>query len=103
MTRSLRAQHATSSKTMILAGAYQFSPLKKVCLAHCRVPFGYVLTHWRGGNRGAVWMGLHHGTFCIGCCWALTAILFVVGIMNLAWMAALSLFMFVEKTSRTGE
>jgi predicted metal-binding membrane protein len=85
--------------TLIMAGVYQFSPLKQVCLAQCRAPLGYVLTHWHAGNRGAIHMGLHHGLFCIGCCWALMAILFVVGIMNMAWMAVLALFMLVEKAS----
>ncbi len=87
---------------LIMAGAYQFSPLKNVCLSYCRTPLGYVMTHWREGRGGALLMGLHHGLFCIGCCWALMAILFVVGVMNLAWMAVLSLFMFIEKVSTRG-
>jgi predicted metal-binding membrane protein len=88
---------------LILAGAYQFSALKAKCLSYCRTPLGYILSHWRAGYRGALRMGLHHGLYCIGCCWALMAIMFVVGIMNLAWMALLALFMFIEKASARGE
>ncbi len=87
---------------LIMAGAYQFSPLKNVCLSSCRTPLGYVMTHWREGRSGALLMGLHHGLYCIGCCWALMTIIFVVGVMNLAWMALLSLFMFIEKLSAHG-
>lgn len=87
---------------LVMAGMYQFSPLKNICLSNCRTPLGYVMTHWREGRSGALLMGLHHGLYCIGCCWALMAILFVVGVMNLAWMALLSLFMFIEKVSARG-
>lgn len=87
---------------LVMAGAYQFSALKNVCLSNCRTPLGYVMTHWREGRSGALLMGLHHGLYCIGCCWALMAILFVVGVMNPAWMALLALFMFVEKVSARG-
>ncbi|MER3459623.1 MAG: hypothetical protein C4309_14275 [Chloroflexota bacterium] len=87
---------------LIMAGLYQFSPLKNICLSSCRTPLGYIMTHWREGRSGALLMGLHHGLYCIGCCWALMTILFVVGVMNLAWMAVLSLFMFIEKASARG-
>lgn len=87
---------------LIMAGAYQFSVLKNICLSSCRTPLGYIMTHWREGRSGALLMGLHHGLYCIGCCWALMAILFITGTMNLAWMAALSLLMFVEKVSAHG-
>ncbi len=87
---------------LIIAGAYQLSPLKNICLSNCRTPLGYIMTHWREGRSGALLMGLHHGLYCIGCCWALMTILFVVGVMNLAWMAVLSLFMFIEKVSARG-
>jgi predicted metal-binding membrane protein len=87
---------------LVLAGAYQFSSLKTICLSHCRTPMGFVLSHWREGRSGALHMGWDHGLYCIGCCWALMAILFVVGVMNLAWMALLALFMFVGKVSRRG-
>lgn len=87
---------------LILAGAYQLSSFKDFCLTHCRTPLGFIMTHWRDGQGGALQMGLQHGLHCIGCCWALMAILFVVGIMNLAGMILLALLMFVEKVSRYG-
>ncbi len=87
---------------LIMAGAYQLSPLKNVCLSSCRTPLGYIMTHWREGRSGVLLMGLHHGLYCIGCCWALMTILFVAGVMNLAWMAVLSLFIFIEKVSVRG-
>lgn len=87
---------------LVIAGGYQLSPLKDMCLSACRTPLGYLMTHWREGRSGALLMGLHHGLYCIGCCWALMTIQFVVGVMNLAWMAGLSLFMFIEKVSARG-
>jgi predicted metal-binding membrane protein len=81
----------------ILAGLYQFTPLKQTCLRHCRSPFAFVLNHWRDGWAGALWMGLEHGAYCLGCCWALMAVLFVVGVMNLLWVAGLAVFVFAEK------
>lgn len=87
---------------LILAGAYQFSELKNRCLSYCRTPLGFVLSHWHEGKGGALRMGLQHGLYCIGCCWALMAILFVAGIMNLTWMVLLTLFMFIEKVSIRG-
>ena len=82
---------------LLLAGIYQFSPLKQVCLARCRSPIGFLLGEWRPGARGALVMGLRHGLFCLGCCWALMALLFVGGVMNLAWVAALTLVVALEK------
>ncbi len=75
---------------LVIAGLYQFSPLKKVCLSHCRTPIGFLLGEWRAGAGGAFVMGLRHGLLCVGCCWALMMLLFVGGVMNLAWIAALS-------------
>lgn len=82
---------------LLLAGVYQFSPLKQACLARCRTPIGFLLGEWRPGTRGALVMGLHHGLFCLGCCWALMALLFVGGVMNLAWVAALAIVVALEK------
>jgi len=79
------------------AGIYQLTPLKSACLAHCRSPLGFVMTHWRDGRAGALRMGLAHGVYCLGCCWALMCVLFVVGVMNLLWIAALTLFVLLEK------
>jgi predicted metal-binding membrane protein len=81
----------------VVAGLYQFAPLKRACLTHCRTPLGYFLTRWRNGPIGAFRMGLHHGFFCVGCCWALMATAFAVGLMNAWWMAALGVMAFVEQ------
>jgi len=88
---------------LLMAGAYQFSPLKHACLARCRTPLGFLVGGWRPGLRGAFAMGLQHGLFCLGCCWALMALLFVGGVMNLAWVAALALAVAIEKTAPGGE
>jgi predicted metal-binding membrane protein len=82
---------------VILAGLYQFTPLKQACLRHCRSPFAFVLNHWRDGWTGALRMGMEHGGYCLGCCWVLMALLFVVGVMNLLWVAGIAVFVFAEK------
>jgi predicted metal-binding membrane protein len=88
---------------VVLAGLYQFTPLKQACLRNCRSPFAFVLNHWRDGRTGALRMGLEHGGHCLGCCWMLMALLFVVGVMNLLWVAALAAFVFVEKLLPGGQ
>ena len=88
---------------LLIAGVYQFSRLKHVCLSRCRTPLGFLLGEWRAGVRGAFVMGLRHGLFCVGCCWALMALLFVGGVMNLAWIAALSIAVAIEKLAPRGE
>jgi predicted metal-binding membrane protein len=87
---------------LIAAGVYQLTPLKRACLTQCQSPQGFLMTHWRSGNRGAFMMGLQHGTFCLGCCWALMLVLFAVGVMNLAWVAVLAVFILVEKIGPPG-
>lgn len=82
---------------LIAAGAYQWSPLKRACLAHCRSPLGFLTTAWREGRWGALRMGVHHGTICVGCCWLLMALLFVAGVMDLRWVAAIAVFVLIEK------
>lgn len=82
---------------LIAAGIYQFTPLKQACLRHCRSPFAFVLNRWHDGRTGALRMGMEHGTFCLGCCWVLMALLFVVGVMNLLLVAAIAAFVLVEK------
>jgi len=82
---------------LIVAGLYQFTPLKQACLRHCRSPVAFVLNHWHDGLAGALRMGMEHGTFCLGCCWVLMALLFVVGVMNLLLVAAIAAFVLVEK------
>jgi predicted metal-binding membrane protein len=83
--------------TVTAAGLYQFTPLKQVCLRHCRSPFAFVAQHWHDGRVGALRMGLRHGAYCLGCCWALFAIMVAAGVMSLAWMLLLTLIVFVEK------
>ena len=87
---------------LIAAGVWQFSPIKQACLRHCRSPVDFLTRHRRPGNRGALMMGLHHGTYCLGCCWFLMALLFVGGVMNLYWIAGLALFVLIEKLSVRG-
>jgi predicted metal-binding membrane protein len=87
---------------LIAAGAYQLTPWKGACLAHCRSPLGFLMTHWRNGATGALQMGSRHGVFCLGCCWALMCVLFVVGVMNLVWVAALAALVLIEKTGPRG-
>ena len=80
------------------AGFYQFTPWKSVCLRACRTPLSFVMTHdFRRGSRGAMLAGVSHGAYCLGCCWALMVVLVLVGLMNLAWMAALALIFLLEK------
>lgn len=87
---------------LVLAGLYQLSPLKRACLAKCRTPLQFILTSWRDGRGGAFRMGLEHGAYCLGCCWLLFAILFPLGIMNVALMALITLLIFAEKSWPVG-
>jgi len=87
---------------LVVAGLYQFTPLKHACLARCQSPLSFLLTQWRDGPWGAVRMGMRYGAYCVGCCWALMALLFVVGVMNLMWIALLAIFVLIEKTTVRG-
>jgi predicted metal-binding membrane protein len=87
---------------LIVAGAYQLSPYKGACLTHCRSPLGFLMTEWRDGTVGALRMGLRHGAYCLGCCWALMCVLFAVGVMNLAWVAVLTVIVLLEKIGPAG-
>jgi predicted metal-binding membrane protein len=82
---------------LVIAGLYQLTPLKTACLAHCQSPVGFLLGHWRDGPRGALLMGLDHGGYCIGCCWALMLLMFVSGVMSVVAMAILSAFILAER------
>ncbi|HEY2864600.1 MAG TPA: DUF2182 domain-containing protein [Casimicrobiaceae bacterium] len=97
---------STSSKLagllLVVAGIYQFSPWKTTCLNRCRAPAEFLAAHHRSGTLGPLSMGWRHGIQCIGCCWALMALLFVFGVMNLLWVAALAIFVLVEKLSPAG-
>jgi predicted metal-binding membrane protein len=88
---------------LILAGMYQFTPLKHVCLSNCRTPLGFLMTEWRDGTKGALIMGLRHGLYCLGCCWPLMLLLFVAGVMNLLWVALIAGYVLVEKAIPAGQ
>ena len=88
---------------LVAAGIFQLTPLKHACLTRCRSPQGFFITEWREGKRGALVMGLRNGVFCLGCCWLLMSLLFVAGVMNLVWMAAIAIFVLVEKMAPFGE
>ena len=87
---------------LMAAGVYQFTPLKEACLIQCQSPFGFLLTSWREGAGGALQMGLRHGGYCLGCCWVLMALLFVGGVMNLAWIALIAGFVLLERVVARG-
>jgi predicted metal-binding membrane protein len=93
---SPRDSAVVGSGALLLAGAYQLTRYKTVCLRHCRTPMDFML-HWRSGRRGGLQMGLHHGLFCLGCCWGLMLVLLTVGVMNLVWMALVAAVVFIEK------
>ena len=82
---------------LLAAGVFQFTPLKRTCLTHCRAPLEFIMTSWREGSAGAFRMGIEHGVYCTGCCWALMSLLFVAGVMNIVWIAALTLLVGLEK------
>ena len=88
---------------LIAAGAYQFTALKRICFDHCQSPFAFIASHdFDGGAASALRAGVIHGAFCIGCCWAITAVLLVVGLMNLMWMAGIFALFFIEKSWKHG-
>jgi predicted metal-binding membrane protein len=88
---------------LIVAGVYQFTPLKNACLENCRAPAHFMSRYWRTGNIGAFRMGLRLGGYCVGCCWILMGLLFVGGVMNLLWIAAIAIFVLLEKTIPFGD
>jgi predicted metal-binding membrane protein len=88
---------------LVAAGLYQLTPLKRVCLRHCRGPLHFILHGWRPGRVGAFRMGIEHGVFCVGCCWGLMLALFGLGVMSLVWMAAVAGIVFAEKVFPVGE
>jgi predicted metal-binding membrane protein len=88
---------------VVAAGLYQLTPLKDVCLRHCRGPMHYVLHGWKEGRLGAVTMGAEHGLYCVGCCWGLFVVLFAVGVMSVVWMGLLAAVIFAEKVLPYGE
>jgi predicted metal-binding membrane protein len=97
-----RTASIVGAALLLLAGLYQLTPLKNACLAHCRSPLGFFMTEWRQGLAGAFSMGFKHGVHCLGCCWMLMGLLFVFGVMNLLWIAALSILVLVERLAPFG-
>jgi predicted metal-binding membrane protein len=87
---------------LVAAGLYQWTPVKARCLEHCRSPLEFLSAHWWPGPAGAFRTGLHHGLYCVGCCWLLMGLLFVLGVMNLLWVAALAALVLVERTGPAG-
>jgi predicted metal-binding membrane protein len=92
-----------SGGLLLAAGIFQWTPLKRACLKGCRSPLSFLMSEWRDGTAGAFVMGLQHGSYCLGCCWMLMALLFVAGVMNLFWVAAIALFVMAEKVVLRGE
>jgi predicted metal-binding membrane protein len=93
-----RAGRWVAGATLLLAAGYELTPLKDVCLGKCRSPLGFLLGAWRGGRLGALQMGAKNGAWCVGCCWALMASLFALGVMSIGWMAFVAGLIAVEKT-----
>jgi predicted metal-binding membrane protein len=104
LTPMMEPASSTAAATILaVAGLYQLTPLKRACLRTCRSPLGFMMQRWRGRTSGAFRLGLEHGWYCLGCCWALTLILFAGGVMNLKVILALTLWMLVEKWAPAGE
>jgi predicted metal-binding membrane protein len=93
-----RAGRWVAGATLLVAAAYELTPLKDVCLGKCRSPLGFLLGAWRDGPAGPLRMGAKHGAWCVGCCWALMASLFALGVMSVTWMAFVAALIAVEKT-----
>ena len=93
---------AVSGVILLLAGIYQWLPFKNRCLVRCQAPLAFLTQHWRTGVKGGLEMGVRHGASCVGCCWVLMTLLFVLGVMNLVWVAALMVFVLLEKLAPRG-
>jgi predicted metal-binding membrane protein len=96
-THVLAAGPPIAAAILLGAGLYQLTPLKRACLKHCQTPVAFLLAHWEEGRAGALRMGLRHGAYCLGCCWALMLVMFVGGVMSVATMAVLSVFVLAER------
>lgn len=94
---------ALGALILVAAGVYQLTPLKRACLSQCRSPAEFISRHWRNGLGGALGMGLRHGLYCVGCCWALMLLLFFGGVMSLIWIGAITFFVLLEKLAPHGE
>jgi predicted metal-binding membrane protein len=103
VTPMMEISSATAGAALlVVAGIYQWTPLKRACLATCQSPMAFVARRWRNGHAGALRMGAEHGASCVGCCWALMLLLFAGGVMNLAVIAALTVFVAFEKLAPLG-
>ena len=100
---SLTVSAQISGLVLISAGGFQFTKLKDTCLRACQSPAGFFMSRWKGGAKGSFEMGLYHGLFCLGCCWALMLLLFVGGVMNLSWVLLLTVGVLAEKTIPAGK
>jgi predicted metal-binding membrane protein len=98
-----RAGPYVAGGAIAAAGLYQLTPVKDVCLRHCRTPLHFLMHGWHEGRRGAVRMGVEHGLYCVGCCWGLMIVLFSLGVMSLFWMAVIAGVIFAEKVVPYGE
>src|SRR5207237_2552309 len=87
---------------LFFTGVYQLTPIKQACLRTCQSPFGFLTSRWRAGTRGAFCMGVEHGVYCVGCCWALMLLLFVGGVMNLAVIAVITAVVLIERLAPFG-
>jgi len=96
-TMGATSQPVLGGAVLVAVGLFQVTPWKESCLRRCRTPIGFLVAEWRDGARGGLIMGVHHGAYCLGCCWALMAVLFVVGTMHLVWMAGIAAFVLAEK------
>jgi predicted metal-binding membrane protein len=94
---------ALSGGLLVAAGVFQWTPWKDSCLRRCRSPLAFLISEWRNGNWGAFHMGMRHGLYCLGCCWFLMLLPFVAGVMNFLWMAAITVFILVEKALPAGD
>jgi predicted metal-binding membrane protein len=93
---SPRSAAVVGGSALVLAGGYQLTRYKSVCLRHCRTPMDFMV-HWRSGSRGGLYMGVHHGLYCLGCCWGLMLVLLTVGVTSLVWMGLVAAVIFIEK------
>jgi len=96
------ANHRVSAVLLLIAGVYQWTPLKHACLRTCQSPLGFLMARWRGGTSGAFRMGIDHGIYCVGCCWALMLLLFAGGVMNIAVIIGLTVWVGFEKLAPYG-
>ena len=103
LNHNLATSSTAGGAILITAGLFQLSPLKTACLKHCRSPLAYFMTSYHSGPAGALRMGLGHGLYCMACCWAIMAVAFALGTMNMAWMAAATLILCIEKIAPGGQ